>query len=209
MNADIDWQAWQPAMGFINGKYYGMLNVRERSNDHNIETNYGSAVADSIDMVEYWGTEIKAGNPQHWEDFKAFYSQAGHSVDEYAQRVDLPEFNNIMAMNFYFNNYDFPGNNCMWWRPTQESGRWRIIAKDCDFGLGLDDIDYDFPIFEWFYNPESADSRFGGNEPSLGNRADLRLSMSKMTFPHHLARIMLAEQLYRGYKIREGSRYHK
>ena len=43
----------------------------------------------------------------------------------------------------------------------------------------------------------------------IKDKADFKLSMSPMTFPHHLARIMVMEQLYRSESIQAGSKYHK
>ena len=48
-----------------------------------------------------------------------------------------------------------------------------------------------------------------GMSPRLKEKADFKLSMGPMTFPHHLARIMVLEQIYRAEAIQAGSKYHK
>ena len=48
-----------------------------------------------------------------------------------------------------------------------------------------------------------------GLHDNVKKMATIRLSMSKMTFPHQLARVMLLEQIYRGFKIKNNENYHK
>lgn len=151
MYVDLDWQAWRPAIVYINGKYYGMLNIRERAEEDNIYTNYDGM--DDIDMFENWDN-IKEGDWDHLNRFTAFYKEDNHSLAEYEQWMDCREFINLMIMNLFYNNIDFPGNNIVMWRPRTEGGRWRWIAKDVDETMGFFAIPCDYETFKWFYNPD-------------------------------------------------------
>ena len=150
-HTDLDWQAWRPIIIYINGEYKGILNIRERSNEDHTYTNYDGL--EDIDMFENW-KELKAGDWENYNAFKAFYNEEGHTLAEYSQWLDWKEFINLMSMCLYYNNVDFPGNNIVMWRPRTEGGLWRWIAKDVDFTMGLYGDPYNYKILQWLYNPD-------------------------------------------------------
>lgn len=153
-NTDLDWQAWSPTMVFINGEYYAMLNIRERAEEDNIYANYDGL--EDLDLIENWDN-VKEGDMNNWDQFSAFYHQNGHTMAEYEKWMDCQEFMNLMMMNLFYSNLDFPGGNIVAWRPRTEGGRWRWIAKDVDYAMGYSggggSIPYTFRTLEWLYNP--------------------------------------------------------
>lgn len=171
-HTDLDWQAWQPAIVYINGIYHGMLNIRERANENNVYTNYDGL--EDIDLIENW-SDLKEGSLDNLNQFKAFYNEHGHTMAEYEEWMDCQEFINLMVMNLYYNNYDFPGNNIIMWRPRTEGGRWRWIAKDVDYIMGLYGDPYNFKILEWLHNPSYDSSHNWGANGSSATRLFRRL----------------------------------
>ena len=146
----IDFQAYRPAIVYFNGEYMGMLNIRERSNEDNIYTNYDGL--EDLDMFENWW-ELKEGTWDNYNAFKEFYGEHGHTLAEYDKWMDTMEFLNLMLVNLYYVNRDFPGNNIVMWRPRTDEGRWRWIMKDTDFGLGLYGVSAGYNTIKWLYDP--------------------------------------------------------
>ena len=168
---DLDWQAGHTAVLYINGEYMGMLNIRERSNEDNIFSNYDGL--EDLDMVEIsheqvnnkdmFIEELKEGTSDFYDQFKAFYSEKGHTLAEYEEWMDVKEYLNVIALNFFYGNIDFPGNNLVFWRPNDDDTKsglpkiWRVIVKDTDFGLGLYGRQNDYNTIKLLYN-QSYDS---------------------------------------------------
>lgn len=134
-NTEIDWQGYSPAVVYINGKYHGMLAIRERSNEDYVEANYDGL--EDIDMFENW-YELKAGDTVARDELFGFVnSSATHSFDDWCERINVESYANLMAINYWIYNTDFPHNNTVMWRRTDGTdGRWQWLVKDCDFGFG-------------------------------------------------------------------------
>ncbi len=137
---DIEKQNFRPAHVYLNGKYWGIYNIREKVNRYFIQS-HAEIDKDSIDLIEHRRT-TKRGSRQHYLNMIRFIEKSDLSDPvsyRYLQtQMDVDNFMDYQIAQIYFDNRD-AGGNIKFWRPQTESGRWRWILYDTDWGFGLHD----------------------------------------------------------------------
>jgi len=135
---DLEWQAFRPAILFLNGEYWGIHNIREKHNEHYFESNYGID-PDSIDLL-VGNASVKIGDANHYNNLINFISSNDITLnvnyDYVTTQMDIDEYINYQIAEIYFANIDWPGGNIKYWRPKTPTGKWRWVLFDTDLGFG-------------------------------------------------------------------------
>ncbi|MFA4838722.1 MAG: CotH kinase family protein [Candidatus Neomarinimicrobiota bacterium] len=134
---DLDVQAGRPAIVLLNGQNWGIYNIREKINEHYIASHY-NVDSDDIDMIAE-DDEVLYGDRLHYQALMDFVNTNDLSDSmNYATiqtMMDVDNFLNYIAVEIFIGNSDWPWNNVKIWRPRTDTGRWRWILYDTDYGF--------------------------------------------------------------------------
>jgi uncharacterized repeat protein (TIGR02543 family) len=159
LGLNVDQQAFRPATIFLNGEYWGILNIREKINEHFIASN-NNVDADDVTILENNGTPIVGTADDYWTMYNFLGSNSLASQANYNKMlewIDVNSFIDYYASEIYFRNHDWPGNNIRYWKTNNSKGRWRWILFDTDFGMGI-----------WYSSPEENTLELAtANDPSI------------------------------------------
>ncbi|MCH8533775.1 MAG: CotH kinase family protein [Flavobacteriaceae bacterium] len=141
-----EYQAYRPINLFINGEYWGIMNIRERYGKQYFEMKY-NIDEEYLDFLEN-NMNVKEGDANHFSNMRHYAIINDLSEEEHYQymqtQMDMESFIDHFAANIYSANYDWPQNNIEYWRkkvdfnpdaPYGHDGRWRWVLKDMDAGF--------------------------------------------------------------------------
>lgn len=139
---DLEYMAYEPAVLFINGRYYGIENLRERSNKDLIYCNYGleeeDIILDGVPDVDLFPLTPEYGElHQFIEELDMTSDTAFMAV---CRRINMENYLHYQLFEIYVGNTDWPHNNFKLWK-RKVDGKWRWIVFDLDFGFnGVNDL---------------------------------------------------------------------
>jgi hypothetical protein len=145
---DVDYLAYQPSVCFINGEYYGVSNLRERSNKDYLYTNYGLKEGEFSLLDQYAVT-----SDREYLEFRDYMENNSTDViyDYASSKLDMVSLMDYIMSEIYYANTDFIVNNVKLWKPLTGNGRWRFILYDTDYGFGLG-ANYDHNTVSWVFD---------------------------------------------------------
>jgi|TARA_B110000261_G_scaffold88640_1_gene101070 hypothetical protein len=141
-NTHIDRMGYQPCIVYLNGAYWGLYGIREKIDEHYVESNHGISSKD-IDLLNWDGA--LAGSADH---FAQSYSMIQNTVlsdpnfvDVLSTRFDIDNYIDYFIFQTYIQNMDWLGiawglNNIKLWRPDTAGGKWRYVLYDTDAAWG-------------------------------------------------------------------------
>ena len=153
-DSPIGWGSWAPAVVFIDGEYWGYMEIREKTSEDYLESAYG-VDGDRLDLIDVEVAPVdgnrtvsdtlmvKAGTRTNYDALTGFVANHSMAVQSnYAlvkEMIDVDNFASYWAAQLFIGNRDWPQNNVRMWRSQAEDGKWRWVFFDTDFAFGLYD----------------------------------------------------------------------
>ena len=132
-------QGFRPSVVYINGEYWGIYNLRERTDKRYLKVHF-DLDEDEVDLIEGFD-EVKEGDADDWNDLLAFLNTTDLTNDANFEilktRIDVDHFLDYNVFNVFNDNHDWPENNNRRWRERDGDGRWKYLTYDLDFTFGL------------------------------------------------------------------------
>ncbi len=184
---NIEVQAHRPALCYINGKYWGLYNIREKINRHFIASN-NHMDKDSLDLIEHYKA-VKRGTRDHYKEMQKYMHENDMSKKEHFDyiktQMDVDNFLILQVIQIYIDNKD-AGGNIKFWRSQSEDGLWRWVLYDTDWGFGLHN--------KKAYKNNTLKLHTASNGPSWPNPPwstyNLRHLLKNKTFEHQFVNTM-------------------
>ncbi|MCF7940344.1 MAG: CotH kinase family protein [Spirochaetia bacterium] len=137
----LEKQDIRPSVVFLNGQYWGILNIREKVNEYFLEDHAGID-PDVVDLIEgsYFDEMVASeGSMAAVTELYEYITSADASYDvlydRFAEMVDIENFIDYIIFQTFINNTDWPWSNMKMWRPQTPEGKWRFIFYDTDAGF--------------------------------------------------------------------------
>ncbi|MBP6335614.1 MAG: CotH kinase family protein, partial [Bacteroidia bacterium] len=132
---DVDHQTFRPVVLYMNGAYWGMISLTEKIDEDFLNGRYPGIDKDSIDLL-FSNAEVANGSATSYNAMISYITNNSMAVQanyNYIKtQMDVQEFVNYFQARIYYASTDWPNKNIYYWRPQDQSMKWRWVMWDTD-----------------------------------------------------------------------------